>query len=165
MFDFYDHMDGAVKVRFRRFFLKLKKQPDVSWIDDTLGVGGSSTIASLSNYGIQAILDLRSESYDNEDELQKFSISYLRIKVKDRSIPKRSDVLHAINWIEQNVKNKKKVFVHCKLGRGRGPLFTILYLISKGMEKTAAINLIKNRRQYTFLNKKQLQMINDFQIK
>jgi len=163
MFGIYDHLNGAIKVRIRRFFLKLKKQADISWIDDNLGFGGVSIIESLSNKGIQAILDVRNESRDNEEELRKFSISYLRIGVMDRGTPKKSDIIEAINWIEKNVKNNKKVFIHCNLGRGRGPLVMILYLISKGMEKTTAINLIKNKRSFTFLNKKQLQIINKFQ--
>jgi len=163
MFGIIDHLTGAVRVRIRRFFLNAKNKPDISFLDSNLGVGGATNIEFLAKNDIQSILDLREETEDDPEKLKKYKINYLRIKITDRNIPTLSDVKNGINWITLNIEQKKKVFIHCNLGRGRGPLFAILYLISQGKHKDESIKYVKKIRRDAFLNKKQLKLIDEFQ--
>jgi len=163
MFGTIDHVIGAARVRIRRFCLKAKNKPDISFLDSNLGVGGATNIEFLAKKNIQSILDLRDEAEDDPNELKKYNINYLRIKISDRSIPTLSNAKEGVDWITSNIEQKKKVFIHCNLGRGRGPLFAILYLISQGKDKDEAIKYVKKIRRDAFLNKKQLKLINEFQ--
>ena len=163
MFGIIDHLTGAIRVRIRRFYLNAKNKPDISFLDSNLGVGGASNIEFLAKKDIQSILDLRDETEDDPDKLKKFNINYLRIKIPDRSIPTLSNAKEGIDWIASNIEQKKKVFIHCNLGRGRGPLFAILFLISQGKDKDDAIKHVKKVRVYTYLNKNQLKLIKEFQ--
>ena len=163
MFNTLDHVTGAAGVRIRRFYLSVNNNPDISFLNPNLGVGGASNIETLAKKGIQSILDLRDETEDNPDELKKYKINYLRIKIPDRSIPSLSDAKKGTDWIKSNIEQNNKVFIHCNLGRGRGPLFAILYLISQGKDKDEAIKYVKKIRKYAFLNKNQLNLIHEFQ--
>jgi len=163
MFGIIDHLTGAIRVRIRRFYLNAKNKPDISFLDSNLGVGGATNIEFLAKKDIQSILDLRDKTEDDPNELKKFNINYLRIKIPDRSIPTLSNAKEGIDWIASNIEQKKKVFIHCNLGRGRGPLFAILFLISQGKDKDDAIKHVKKVRVYTYLNKNQLKLIKEFQ--
>ncbi len=163
MFGTIDHVTGAARVRIRRFYLKAKNKPDISFLDSNLGVGGATNIEFLAKKNIQSILDLRDEAEDDPNELKKHNINYLRVKISDRSIPTLLNAKEGVDWITSNIKQKKKVFIHCNLGRGRGPLFAILYLIYQGKDKDEAIKYVKKIRRDAFLNKKQLKLINEFQ--
>lgn len=165
MFTAFDHVNGAILVRFRRFFLKIINKPDISLINSNLYVGGASDIESLVKTGIRDILDLRYELQDDPEMLEKYAINYLRIRIHDRGIPNIEDTVNAINWIRDNINNNRKVFLHCNLGRGRAPLLAVIYLISEGMQHHDAIKLVKKNRVYTYFNKKQLQLIKEFNIR
>jgi protein-tyrosine phosphatase len=124
-------------------------------------VGGLCIIKSLANSGIGAIVDMREENQDDQNEIKEFSINYLQIRVTDRNVPDISDIKHGISWIKNNIESGKTVFVHCNLGRGRGPLMACCYLIARGIETDEAIKRVKKARKYTYFNKKQLKWINE----
>jgi protein tyrosine phosphatase len=159
LFSTIDHIGGAVFVRIRRWSLKLRNKPDLSFVESNLIVGGYCSIELLANSGIQAIVDMREESQDCQNDLKKFKINYLQIKVTDRNVPDILDIRQGIHWIKSNIENGNTVFVHCNLGRGRGPLMVCSYLIANGIESKEAIKTIKKIRKYTYFNKKQLKWI------
>jgi len=164
MFNSFDHVDGAARVRLRRLFLKKRNVPDVSYVNQSLAVGGHSSIESLHKFRFDAILDLRDEAQDDKNELKKYSISYMRVPTKDREIPTLENIFSAITWLKSKLDEEQKVFIHCNLGRGRAPFIATCFLISNGMEIKDAIKTIKKVRRYTFFNKKQLEMIQRFKI-
>ena len=105
MFSKIDHVIGAILVRLRRRQLKSLRKPDLSLIIPNLYIGGSTEINLLSQNNISSILDLRKENKDNHNELKKFSIDYLQIKIPDRDIPNNDQINSAISWINSNLKN------------------------------------------------------------
>lgn len=163
MFSTFDHLYGALTVRIHRYINKKKKSADISLINSNLFVGGTNDIEIIAKNNIQAILDLRKESHHDEDRLNKFSIQHFKLSIPDRNTPTLEETQNAIKWIDSQIIQNRKVFVHCNLGRGRGPLMVILYLISKGMNSESAINFVKKKRPFTFLNKKQINFIKEFQ--
>ena len=163
MFDITDHIVGAIKVRIKRKLNELIRKPDVSTINNYFAIGGHTNIELLSKNNFKAILDLRKESKDDKEQLKQYKISYLRIPINDRKIPTKIQSELGIRWIKENIENDKRVFIHCNLGRGRAPLFAILYLISTGWDYTEAIKEIKKKRSSIFFNQLQLEYIKKFQ--
>jgi protein-tyrosine phosphatase len=163
MFGTFDHLSGAFRVRLRRYVLNLRGKPDISFINPNLGVGGVSSVKSLQKCGIQAVLDLRLEDKDDPKEIQKHSMEYMSIEIPDRGTPDFEYAIRATIWMKSNIDQGKKVFVHCNLGRGRGPLLTVTYLVSQGVKCDEAIKIVKTIRPYSFFNKKQLQWIHEFE--
>lgn len=162
MFGMLDHVIGAATVRIRRMILQILNKPDISVVNNNLCIGGVTKISNLAQNGISAILDLRSEDSDNIDDLLEYNITYLQIKIKDRTIPTYEDTTQMIKWLNANIASDKKIFVHCNLGRGRAPLMACLYLISCGMSPDKVIKLVKKCRRYMFLNARQLNFLYSF---
>jgi protein-tyrosine phosphatase len=162
MFSIFDHIYGALKVRIHRYLIKRKKLADITLINSNLFVGGENKIEIIAKINIQSILDLRKEACHDKYTLKKNSMNYFQLRIPDRGIPTIEETQNAINWINLQIEQKRKVFVHCNLGRGRGPLIIILYLISKGMNSKSAINFVKEKRSFTYLNEKQINFIKKF---
>lgn len=163
MFSIFDHLYGALTVRIHRYLNKKKNLADISLINSNLFVGGTNDIEIIAKNNIKAILDLRKESNHDEDRLKEFSMQHFKLSIPDRNSPTLEETQNAIKWIDLQIVQNRKVFVHCNLGRGRGPLMVILYLISKGMNPESAIDFVKKKRPFTFLNKKQVSFIKKFQ--
>ena len=163
MLDFIDHAYGALGIRIRRYCLKRRDVPDLSFINENLCVGGVCSIQSLSRNGIQAILDLREESRENTKEFEKYSINYLKVGIMDRKTPDRDQLNQILDWIRINVESRKKVFIHCNLGRGRAPSIVAAYLISQGMDSKNSIKFIKKNRRYAYFNQEQQKFLEEFE--
>jgi len=162
IFGTIDHVIGAGEVRIHRYLMNILKKPDISFVIPNLFVGGSNKIENLAEVGIDAILDLRKEKMDDQNKILNHSMIFSHIPIQDRESPSKEQITQALDWIKNNLDNGKKVFIHCNLGRGRGPLIIALYLISQGMDKEESINHVKNIRKFTFFNIKQLQLIRNF---
>jgi len=162
MFGIWNHLSGAISVRIKRWILNLKNLPDISFITNNVGVGGHCSIQRLSEIGVNAILDSRDEENDDPEQLSKYSMDYFRVKIKDKKTPTISEGVDASNWIKEKLNEEKKVFVHCNLGRGRGPLIVCLYLIYEGKGVRETIEIIKKHRKYTHFNQNQLKFIEQF---
>jgi len=162
MFRTLDHLNGAITVRIRRILFNLAKKSDISFITPNIGIGGVCNLEILFHGNVHAILDLRSEKGDNLIQIQKFSIDYMRIKIPDRGIPDEKDIVSAIKWIQNKIREDKKIFIHCNLGRGRAPMIACLYLISQGNDPYETIAYVKKLRKYTYFNNRQLNYIIKF---
>lgn len=155
---------GAFIVRIHRFFLTLNKKPDAVLIYPNLFFGGYSSLTALKKIGITSIVDLTENQY-NKNNSNKFSIEYYGLPIPDRGIPTIDEAFTAVKWIHNQLENTRKVFVHCNLGRGRGPLLTTLYLLYIGMNQNDAIKLLRKKRSFVFLNTKQQKFIDLFEKK
>lgn len=162
MFSVWNHLIGALMVRIHRFLLRLNKKPDSVLISPNLFFGGFSNLSTLKKIGINSIVDLTESQY-NKNDSNKFSINYYSLPIPDRGIPTMNEALTTIKWIQNQLKNNEKVFVHCNLGRGRGPLLTALYLISTGRNKNTVIELLRKKRPYVFFNRKQQEFMDLFE--
>lgn len=161
-FSKFDHIIGAINVRVHRFVQLLLNRPDVSIVTSNLFIGGVNEIKNLNKIKINAVLDLRKENHDDYDELKNYSIDYLRVGIPDRDVPSIEQTKTVLQWIDSNLGKKRRLFIHCNLGRGRAPLIACIYFIEHGMNKLEAIQLIKNIRSYTYFNSKQLEWIKKY---
>jgi len=164
MFSFWNHLLGALRVRIHRFFLNFSKQPDAVLVYPNLFCGGFSSLTSLKKIEINSIVDLTENQYNKHDS-PKFLINYFELPVPDRGVPTLDEVFTAVKWIQDQLENNKKVFVHCNLGRGRGPLLTALYLVYTGMNTHDVIELLRKKRPYVFFNYNQQKFLTLFEKK
>jgi len=154
------HISGAIGVRLGKLILKQRGVADISFIDENFGIGGVSSIQSIAKNDIKNILDLRKEAHHDPNEIKKFSINYLNIKISDRDSPTFQQAIEAIKWMKER---KGKILIHCNLGRGRAPSLGVLYLIYNGLDADNAIRVVKKSRKLTYFNKTQLKMLYSFE--
>lgn len=78
----------------------------------------------------------------------KKEINFLHIPVDDHCNEKISDYFQTfIKFIDENIKSRKNILVHCYMGISRSPSFIISYLIlKKKMKYKEAYEFVKSKR-------------------
>ena len=77
---------------------------------------------------------------------EKHKVIYKNIPSPDRSKIKLNLLKEAVAFIEEQINNNNRVYVHCKHGIGRSATVVLCYLISTNMSIKNAIELIRNQR-------------------
>lgn len=114
---------------------------------------------SLIKKGIMADISLEKEKLDHP-----FGVDYyLWLPTKDHKAPTFKQLSLGANFIAHLVKNKIKVYVHCKNGHGRSPTLIAAYFILKGKNTEDAIKFIKKNRPSIHLNKIQIKALKNFE--
>ncbi len=134
-------------------------QLNLSWVTDTLAVGGAirtRDIPRLRRLGIRAIADCREEAADDEAALARHGIAYLRIPTPDAHELAQPDLQTGVTWVAERLARGEKVYVHCKHGVGRAPLLASCFLVSQGATAEEALHLVKSRRWQASPNEEQV---------
>ncbi|WP_414827620.1 diacylglycerol kinase family protein [Alteromonas sp. H39] len=170
--------DGSIPVYIRWVFVpfllgtgaynswarKTDKVPAIQKIDEQLYLAcrlSGSDIETLTEYGVDAILDVTAEFDGLDWTAYQWDCEYLNIPVLDHTSPSPEQLNTAINWIDQQLKNNHKVVVHCALGRGRSVLVMAAYLLARDetLSVVDALNRIQSVRETARLNKHQLSSL------
>lgn len=104
----------------------------------------------LTKYGIKSVVNLAEELPPSRGAANN-SMKYLYYPIKDDSAPDAERFISLISKISELAK-EGRVYVHCRLGRGRSPMLVIGYLISKGMSINQAYSTVYDARPYVYLN-------------
>lgn len=88
--------------------------------------------------------------------------SYVWLPVKDHHPPTQYQFDIGVSAIGNAVRDKKKVYVHCKNGHGRAPTLVAAYLISRGMEVREAVKHVKSKRGGVHLTETQIKSLATF---
>lgn len=132
--------------------------PDCSWITDNLVVSGAikeDHLVDISQMGITAIVDVRSETQDNVELLNSFSIDYLNVPVLNHYSPNQTQLDNSVTWVRERFDNGKKVLIHCQEGVGRSVTLACAVLMFDGYTLKESIELIRSQRWGVHLNKRQ----------
>lgn len=89
---------------------------------------------------------------------------YLWLPVKDHYPPAMYQFLTGVACIDNAVKTKNKVYVHCKNGHGRAPTLVAAYFITQGMSVKEAITFLKSKRAGVNLRPAQLKALEKFKM-
>ena len=121
----------------------------------------SSEQNELKRRHVSCIVDVTAEFVGLESATTDKQFDYLTIPVLDHTVPSITQLKHALNWIDTQIAQDKKVVVHCALGRGRSVFVVAAYLLSKDPNLTVddALARIHDIRSSAKLNKKQLQAL------
>ena len=111
---------------------------EISWVTDYLAVGGAplsyEELERVKASGIDAILNLCAEYCDLHEieSLHGFAVHYLPIH--DEKTPDIADLDSAMAWMDDIIRQNKKVLIHCRLGIGRTGTVLYAYLSSRGLK-------------------------------
>lgn len=122
-----------------------------SQISANLFLGGQYSLRGLrklKEIQITAIVNMRETSIYHEAHHQGFK--YLHLPTIDNTPPTLEDLMKGAEFIDEEIKNKGKVYIHCRQGLGRGPSMAIAYLLKLGTTYEDAFALVKSVR--TFIN-------------
>ncbi len=142
--------------------------PSYSFIDNEISVGMQhSTLGGfiLKFLNHNSVLNLRSE-LDYKNKFQKLS-NYKQIKIKEYSSSSIEQLNEGSDFIHYSILNGKgKVYIHCREGVSRAPLFACAYLIKyKNFSIQQAIKYIKCKRKYINILPNQLSILEIFKNK
>jgi dual specificity MAP kinase phosphatase len=107
-------------------------------------------LEKLKALGITGIVNMREHAVYTD--AQHEGIKYLHLPTVDNTPPTIEDLLKGVHFIDDEIKNGGKVYVHCRQGLGRGPTMALAYLIKMGATFEDAFTLVKSIR--TFIDPK-----------
>lgn len=143
------------------------KVPPIQRVSGGLYLGARLTAADMEQLHaeqITAVLDVTAEFAALDELSQSDDISYLNIPVLDHASPSHAQLQQAVNWLQRQRLEGRKVLVHCALGRGRSVLVLAAFLLSRHNSRSAdkAVALIRQVRHTARLNKHQLAALRKF---
>jgi len=114
-----------------------RKYNIISKIVDNIYIGPAADnkkiLSKIKETNINCIIDLR-EKHEIKDDAMLKKITrgcYYNVPVRDDSIPSGEELDRIIMIIDNLLKMNKKIYINCRLGRGRSPTILIAYMISK----------------------------------
>lgn len=105
--------------------------------------------------GVRANVSLEKDRIDSPDGVDYF----LWLPTEDHTPPSPRHLELGVKALDFFVKNKIKVYLHCKNGHGRAPTLVAAYLVGSGMGADEAVNLLKQKRPSIHLNEAQLAVL------
>jgi atypical dual specificity phosphatase len=135
---------------WRKIHGKITKRPtNFSWlIEDKLAGCGMPTSFEEMNWirsqGVKSIITMTEDSLPNS-WLEK--IEYLHVPTEDLTAPDLEKIDSAVDYINERIRNKEPVMVHCAAGIGRTGTILASYLIKyQKMTAKDAIEKLRNER-------------------
>jgi rhodanese-related sulfurtransferase len=149
-----------------RWFTELTGVPNLKYsrIVRGLYVGGK-----LSTIGIlflrlnrfKSILNLRSEFDDENLGIEGFNYFYIRCEEFQPIM--KGDLQTGVEFINQELKNSRKIYIHCAEGVSRAPSFAAAYFISQGLSLESALSSIKGKRPFINILDGQINSLREFE--
>lgn len=159
-----------IYINFQRSFdhtwRKYSGLPQVSKSEITpfLYLGGQYSdlgLSKLKTLGITGIVNMRTKAVHPQNLIPFAKL--LHLPTTDNHAPTLEQLRNGVTFIQQELDNGGKVYIHCRLGEGRGPTMAIAYLVSIGMTFEDAISLVKKTRPFINPSPVQLKRLKEFE--
>jgi hypothetical protein len=119
--------------------------------------------AFLVKHHIRAVLNIRSERADDTGFYAAHDITHLRLLVPDVWVPDEEAITEGVDWMKQQVADRRSVLVHCAKGRGRSATILAAYLMREaGYSYDEARTLLKSRRKLSKLEDRHRVVLEDW---
>lgn len=106
-------------------------------------------VERMANDGVKAVVNTCEEYPGPMTEYDRFGIEQFRMPTVDFTHPEFDDVCRAVEFVEQNVAEKKTVYIHCKAGRARSATVAICWLMkSQQISSKAAQKILLEKRPH-----------------
>jgi atypical dual specificity phosphatase len=135
------------------------------WIDDAVLLGalpGKRDVPALKDLGIAAVVNTCEEYPGPLGAYRKHGIEQLYLPTVDYTPPTLEHIRQGVAFIHERVNAGKKVYVHCKAGRGRSATIVACYLISKGWSAEEAQDLLIQKRPQVLATIYQREVVQSF---
>jgi hypothetical protein len=134
---------------------------DLSWVTPQLAVGASFGMEEAAELargeGIERVVDLRSECCDDEEVLRGHGVVLLKLPTDDQCAVSQDMLDEGVAWVNAQLANGRRVFIHCEHGIGRSALLAVCVLVSRGHEPLEALALLKRSRRQASPSPQQLE--------
>jgi atypical dual specificity phosphatase len=138
-----------------RAYYSGEKLPNFSWIheDGVCALGGMAAprtkkdVLELEKMNVDTVFDLRLTHQDPEKYYTGTTIKRVSYPIADHFIPSFKMLEDFLEKTQKSFDQKKKVVVHCRMGKGRTGTFLAAWLIAnKGMTAQQAIDTVRAQR-------------------
>jgi protein-tyrosine phosphatase len=122
---------------------------DLSWITDTLAIGGCfppTQTPALVDQRVAAVVDLRREACDDAKLLARHRIELLHLPTADFAAISPAQLTLGIGFVSAHLAAGRRVLVHCAHGIGRSAMLGLCVLVARGHTPLDALALAKQRR-------------------
>jgi hypothetical protein len=124
-------------------------EPEFSWIDDELAVGGSFPRGVAERLarecGIGAVIDVRIEASDHPEELAAHGLAFLRLPTEDACAVSQEMLDAGVRFAREAAG--RRLLIHCQHGNGRSALVALCVLVDRGQAPMAALRRAKDARE------------------
>ena len=131
-----------------------------SQITESLFLGSQYNLLGLKklkDMGVTAIVNMRMHA--DYDDAAHEGIKYLHLPTVDNTPPPLEVLIKGAEFIDNEIKNHGKVYVHCRQGLGRGPTMAMAYLIKTGLTYEQAYAMIRGVRIFINPRPGQIEML------
>jgi atypical dual specificity phosphatase len=135
------------------------------WVDDDVLLGAlpfPADVPKLKSIGIGAVINTCCEYAGPLELYAQAGIETLYIPTIDFTPPSIEDLRTAVAFMHAQIAKGRKVYVHCKAGRGRSATVVMCYLISKGMTANAAQKLLLEKRPHVMADLEERTVVKQF---
>ncbi len=121
-------------------------------VDPNVIVGAmplASDVARMKDAGVVAVVNTCQEYPGPIDEYEKAGITQLRVETIDFTHPSLESVEAAVEFMNQQLVNGGKIYVHCKAGRARSATVAICWLMAnRGLNPDEGQRLLLEKRPH-----------------
>jgi atypical dual specificity phosphatase len=110
----------------------------------------------LKSIGIDVIINLEEDFWD----YRGFELKH--IPIGDFRAPKLEDFEEFVKFVDDKIKEGKRIVVHCYAGMGRTNLMIAGYLVYLGMDPDEALKLVRERRPCYLVNEEQEEALREY---
>jgi protein-tyrosine phosphatase len=119
-------------------------------------------LQKLKALGVTAIVNMRMHSTYNEAVHE--GIKYLHLPTVDNTPPPLDVLVKGADFIDEEIRNGGKVYVHCRQGLGRGPTMAIAYLIKLSMTYRDAYDMVRKVRIFINPRPGQVKRLKELEV-
>jgi hypothetical protein len=142
------------------------KQISYSQITDQIAVGGAfrpDQIGHLVARGVTAVVDCRAEARGPERAVRQAGLNFLHAPAPDRHAPSFAQLKSVVEWVNCQVADGGRAFLHCEHGVGRGPMLAAAVLVTRGYTASEAVRIVRANRWQALPNDRQLDALLAFE--
>ncbi len=127
----------------------MKHGLNLSWVAPGLAVGGSfrpMQVEGLRELAIRRVVDVRAESCDDRELLERHGIELLHLPTPDLCPLDRSSLVRGVEWVCDGLERSDAVLIHCEHGIGRSASLACCVLMARGFTLVEAMGMMVRAR-------------------